>query len=227
MAPPSLAAAFGGASMTPLPLPSAQTGVKAYPEPAAVRAHQQTAQSAMQRVPATVRPTMQLDTTESRAAIPVPGPGAVMPAQASVGTAAPVAKKDPLAGLPVEVVGVNGNPYQTKVLVPSQPAAGGAGSTQGLPASQLPLPDPNQMSLPAGVAKGNAGVDTASAGGVRDVGKFGSTRGAASRKGGSLLHNSESSGSPENATARREEGGGPRRVEDEAKGDASDRSFVF
>lgn len=238
MAAPSFSAVFGGAGSAPLPatatkattampLPGARSTSSTYPEPAAVR---------QQQAAPRVQSAQRYETTEDRPAIPVPGPGAVMPAgpaQAApvVATPASAAKRDPLAGIPVEMVGVNGNPYQTKVITPPPaPAAGSmaAGTTQGLPASQLPLPDPNQMSLPPGMARFASGVDTASAAAVRDVGKLSSTRGASSRKGGSLLHANESSGSPETAAARREEGGSaPRRVEDEAKGDASDRSFVF
>jgi len=68
-----------------------------------------------------------MDTTESRPAIPVPGPGAVMPGQ----SAAPI---DIRSQIPVQVVGVDGNPYRTRMLPP----------TANLPGEALPRPDPGQ-----------------------------------------------------------------------------------
>lgn len=128
-----------------------------------------------------VRPST--ETAESRPAIPVPGPGAVMPAP-------PPTAPTGLAGIPTQVIGVNGDPYQTRVLPPPVPKAADVRSpvVQGLsPASRAAAP--------------------------------------VSRKGGSLLHPTESSGKPEN-TAGAEAAGGSTTVPQQRPTPA-DRSFVF
>ncbi len=102
----------------------------AYPEPYAVRRFMPStplAVTARAQLMAE-RPGSDMDTTESRPAIPVPGPGAVMPSSSSP----PV---DIRTQIPVQVVGVDGNPYRTRVLPPAA----------ALPGEALPRPDPNQV----------------------------------------------------------------------------------
>jgi type IV secretion system protein VirB1 len=188
----------------PTAVPPRQTA--AYPEPHAIRKYQpSTPLSVTAAALANAQaPSRQLstngagvETAENRPAIPVPGPGAVMP----------IASKPPSGGLsniPTQLVGVNGDPYQTRLLPPV---------SASLPAEQLPLPD-LKAPLPLG------------AGSARKPQKFSATSAMAARKGGSLLHTTESSGKPENAV------GDPPRVGDvgpglQDKSSSSDRSFVF
>lgn len=119
------------------------------------------------------------ETAESRPAMPVPGPGALPPT-----AVAPT--PTPLAAIPTQVIGVNGDPYQTRVLPPLVKA------TDTRP-SQAPAP------------------------------KVGAT--TVARRGGRLLHTTESSGSPEN-TAGADAAGGPNAVPQQRPTPA-DRSFVF
>ncbi|HEX5738167.1 MAG TPA: transglycosylase SLT domain-containing protein [Hydrogenophaga sp.] len=167
--------------------------IKPYPEPYAVRKYlphtplEVSAHAMALANGVTTKP----ETAESRPAIPVPGPGALMPAT----DAQP---KNSLAHIPVQVVGVNGNPYQTRVIQP----------VPSTPGEQLPLPDPHAVidpSIAAGAARPKASVATL--------------------KGGSLLHTTESSGKPENPTASIRAGGGAQPQPDPS--DVSDRSFVF
>lgn len=135
------------------------------------------------------------ETAENRPAIPVHGPGAVVP-----GT--PVSATNSLAHIPVQVVGVGGNPYRTKVIPP-------APSTPG---EQLPLPDPN--AIPASPdAMGRMAAGSRTGGGMTAL------------KGGSLLHSIESSGTPENPAAGAQADGGAQPQPDLS--DIPDRSFVF
>ncbi|PKO69654.1 MAG: hypothetical protein CVU22_04185 [Betaproteobacteria bacterium HGW-Betaproteobacteria-16] len=135
------------------------------------------------------------ETAENRPAIPVPGPGAVMPG--STGQAS-----NGLAHIPVQVVGVNGNPYQTRVIPPSTTT----------PGEQLPLPDPH-AAIEAPAARGRTSSS--------------STAGSAmaALKGGSLLHSTESSGKPENPAASVRAGSGAQPQSDPSE--VADRSFVF
>jgi type IV secretion system protein VirB1 len=137
-----------------------------------------------------------VETAESRPAIPVPGPGAIMPGPNNNATGG-------LGHIPTQVVGVNGDPYQTRVIPPA---------TFGLPASQLPLPQPNAL-----IGSGNA-ADAR----LPQNPRASSTT---ARKGGSLLHTNESSGNPEN-TAGAPASGAATPGPQERKTPA-DRSFVF
>jgi type IV secretion system protein VirB1 len=135
-----------------------------------------------------VQPVASLpETAEARPAIPVPGPGAVAPA-VDPGAAS-------LSHIPLQVVGVNGNPYQTRVIAPPPP----------LPGEQLPLPDPNSVSLPSPAVPQRPAVKTI--------------------KGGSLLNTPESSGKPESPVASDPPVNGSKPVSDAAG--SSDKSFVF
>ncbi len=189
--------ATGGAAAVPSTRP-AQAAAAAYPEPPVVRQYQPStplsvtanalANAQTKRAsPSTAAASAPVETAESRPAIPVPGPGAVMPSG--------------LAHIPTQVVGVNGDPYQTKVLAPP---------TAGLPANQLPLPQPNALpsGAPSGAKPQNSRASTMTA-----------------RKGGTLLSTQESSGKSENAAGAAAPAGAPA---DPPKQPANaDRSFVF
>lgn len=83
------------------------------------------------------------ETAENRPAVPVPGPGAVMPAPATQRAAG-------LAGIPTQVIGVNGDPYQTRVLAPPVPRPAG-----------VPVPPaPGQKSAAAAARKGGSLLHT-------------------------------------------------------------------
>ena len=127
------------------------------------------------------------ETSEARPAIPVPGPGAVNPA-VNPGAGS-------LSHIPLQVVGVNGNPYQTRVITPPPP----------VPGEQLPLPDPNAVSVLPPEAPQRPAVKTL--------------------KGGSLLNTPESSGKPESPVAGDPPVNGSKPVSDAAG--SSDKSFVF
>jgi|GEM_PF-297454 type IV secretion system protein VirB1 len=178
----------------------------AYPEPHSIRKYQPStplsvtaAALANARAPSQRLPTggTGIETAEIRPAIPVPGPGAEMP-----GATKPSSRG--LSNIPTQVVGVNGDPYQTRLLPPA---------SASLPADQLPLPDLNAPLAPGAV-------------GASKPKKFSATNAMTARKGGSLLHATESSGKPENAV------GDPPRVGDvspglQDKSSSSDKSFVF
>ncbi|MBT9552228.1 MAG: transglycosylase SLT domain-containing protein [Hydrogenophaga sp.] len=152
----------------------------AYPGPHTIRKYQPTTPlsvmaSALANAQTPARPSPTdgagVETAENRPAVPVPGPGAIVPP----------ASKPPAGGLsniPTQVVGVNGDPYQTRLL-PSTSA--------GVPAEKLPLPDLNTSPLSGG-------------GSALKSGKPSAHRAMYARKGGSLLHSTESSGKPENMT---------------------------
>jgi type IV secretion system protein VirB1 len=138
-----------------------------------------------------------VETAENRPAIPIPGPGAVMPGTNPAGAGGG------LSHIPTQVVGVNGDPYQTRVLPPA---------TAGLPANQLPLPQPNAVGGTAGSSS------TRTPQNPRAVA-------ATARKGGSLLHNNESSGKPENTAGAPAAGGAAPGSQERTT--PADRSFVF
>jgi type IV secretion system protein VirB1 len=138
-----------------------------------------------------------VETAESRPAIPVPGPGALMPEpqRAAAGM---------LSQIPTQVVGVNGDPYQTRIVQPAP--------TTGLPANQLPLPSPDAMS-------GSQAAKT------RKAQESSATKTVTALRGGSLVHATESSGRPEN-TANGAQPGAASTQHDENSG-KPDNSFVF
>lgn len=84
--------------------------------------------------PATIRKVLtapsgaDMDTAEARPAMPVPGPGVVVPTLAT----ATKPKSLDLSQIPIQMVGINGDPYQTRVLPP--PTSHGQGP------DNLPLP---------------------------------------------------------------------------------------
>ena len=112
------------------------------------------------------------ETAENRPAIPVPGPGALMPN-------GPQTSASVLSQIPTQVVGVNGDPYKTRIVQPAP--------TLGLPANQLPLPNPDAMSVPP------AATNT-----TRKAQESSALKTMTARKGGSLVHSTESSGQPGN-----------------------------
>ncbi|WP_096349063.1 lytic transglycosylase domain-containing protein [Hydrogenophaga crassostreae] len=139
------------------------------------------------------------ETAENRPAIPVPGPGALP--SAALQTSAGV-----LSQIPTQVVGVNGDPYKTRI-VP-------ASNSTGLPANQLPLPNPDAVSMPAAAT------------GVRKAQQESSAdnKAMAARKGGSLLHSTESSGQPGNTAVS---GADTSKPASQGNRPSSDGSFVF
>ena len=185
---------------------SGKTLTSAYPEPYAIRKY----------LPATplsvtatamanaMEPTRSAaaETAESRPAIPVPGPGAVMPDGAAVASSSAAAG---LSRIPTQVVGVDGDPYQTRVLLPVR-------GSVGAPGNQLPLPDPNHPGKP-------------SSDGVRKPQKSSADSMTTARKGGSLLQVPESSGKPENTAGASVPGGSP--LDPQQRPTPADRSFVF
>lgn len=144
-----------------------------------------------------------LSTAESRPAIPVPGPGAVMP-RALRERIEP--NRVDIRQIPTQLVGVNGNPYQTKQLPARQP-------TSSAPASALPLPDP---SLPLGSSRSTA-VAVPSRVEVLRVG--------VSRKGGGIVQEERggpAGGSSVSSSAPLESG-----AVRKGFGQSADHSFVF
>jgi type IV secretion system protein VirB1 len=113
-----------------------------YPEPHAIRKYQPSTPLSMTaaalanaQVPSlqSLRQSAGNETAENRPAIPFPGPGVVMPDSN-------MSRAGGLNSIPTQVVGVNGNPYQTRLLPPA---------SAGLPADKLPLPDLNAPLSPA------------------------------------------------------------------------------
>lgn len=183
----------------------ATSAAATYPEPPTVRKYQPTTPLSVtaaalanaqsdKRSPAAPT-TAGVETAESRPAIPVPGPGAVMPGANKSATGG-------LGHIPTQVVGVNGDPYQTRVLPPA---------TAGLPANQLPLPQANAVGSAGSAAARPTQNPRAS--------------GMAARKGGSLLNANESSGKPENTAGAPATGAATPSPQERAT--PADRSFVF
>lgn len=144
-----------------------------------------------------------LSTAESRPAIPVPGPGAVMPQ--ALRERIESSKVD-IGQIPTQLVGVNGDPYQTKQLPARQPML-------SAPASALPLPDP---SLPLGSSR-SAAVAVPSRAEVLRVG--------VSRKGGGIVQGERggpAGGSSVSSSAPPESG-----AVGKGSGQSPDHSFVF
>ena len=77
-----------------------------------------------------------LSTAESRPAIPVPGPGAVMP---QVLRERIESGRVDIGQIPTQLVGINGDPYQTEQLPARQ-------LVSAAPGGALPLPDPGPAS---------------------------------------------------------------------------------
>ncbi|WP_218017314.1 lytic transglycosylase domain-containing protein [Hydrogenophaga taeniospiralis] len=178
----------------------------AYPEPYAIRKYQPSTPlsvTAAAIANSTHAPARQLgeaevaaETAEGRPAMPVPGPGAVTPVSKTPAS-------NDLSHIPTQVVGVNGDPYQTRVLPPQ---------TVGLPGDRLPLPDPNAPNASAEINP-------------RKPPKSSADRAITARKGGSLLHTNESPAKSEN-TAEGGQAQGESVLERGGSG-AADKSFVF
>lgn len=179
-----------------------------YPEPYAIRKYlPQVPLSVMARAMSNARqapskPTTDLDTAEMRPAIPVPGPGALTPSTAVAGNTT----RNALSQIPTQVVGVDGDPYKTRIV---------ASGTAGLPANRLPLPDPN-TALPQTGATGPKTGDQAQRSSGAPV---------ATRRGGHLLNSNESSGKPGKSSDDLQRGvAGVNREGNEVP---LDKSFVF
>lgn len=174
-----------------------------YPEPSSVRKHISAKPSSLTttassgeryggaRNPSSAPPDG-VETAETRSATPVPGPGAVMPDAAG----------SSLSRIPTQVVGVNGDPYQTKVVL-SAPLVS--------PANRPPLAQQDVQPV-------------LSSGGPTGKSPYSRTSGTPP-KGGTLLNAIELSAKTENPA----EAAVPRRLPvDQQKQPANaDRSFVF
>ena len=140
----------------------------AYPEPYAIRRYLPNTPLALTASAlsnaSTVQGASPISTTERRAAIPVPGRGELM-------SDANTSAKGGLAGIPVQAVGVGGDPYRTAMVnATSDPVTG----------SKLPLPNPAEMLLPS-----------ASASSLKQTGITPTPKGFVARKGGDLLQTQE------------------------------------
>lgn len=143
-----------------------------YPEPYAIRRYlpstplSVTASALAHESSASAGAGMGMPTIENRPAIPVPGPGAIMPG-------APSTQAAGLAGIPVQMVGVGGDPYKTTMVntVPNAVAA-----------PSLPLTD----------LKAVPSADESMTGRMRKPSVPG---GMDARKGGELLQTQEASDS--------------------------------
>lgn len=145
-----------------------------------------------------------LNTSENRQALPVPGPGAEVP----VALGDRVGRNKPDIGpIPTQLVGVNGDPYQTRQLRAPQPA-------QTVVPSALPLPNPfASLEIPR-----DTGRRAESSG-------IGVSRVASPRKGGPIVHG-EGAGSvarPAASSSQSPPIGGVGK----ASGESADQSFVF
>jgi type IV secretion system protein VirB1 len=137
------------------------------------------------------------ETEEARPAIPVPGPGALLP-QAGAGRG--------FAHIPTQVVGVNGDPYQTKMLPPSGPTRSRAA---------LPLPSvPSALSSPT-----RRVVDTSNA-------RLSSTGSVASR-GGVMVQSDSTEPAGLSAATKSDPAPTGEGSASRESGERRDRSFVF
>ena len=193
------------ASVAAAAVPANAAQVNAYPEPYAIRKFLPSTPlsvTAAAYANAAAKPAISVgavETAESRPAIPVPGPGAVTPE-------APPTTASVLSQIPTQVVGVNGDPYKTRIVQPD-PA-----TTAGLPANQLPLPNPDALSAAAATTSRKAQEPSAA-------------KTMTALKGGSLVHSIESSGKkPENTAKGLLPGASTQRNETSGQ---PDNSFVF
>lgn len=144
-----------------------------------------------------------LSTAESRPAIPVPGPGAVMPQ--ALRERIESGRVD-VGQIPTQLVGVNGDPYQTKQLPARQ-------SVSAAPGGALPLPDPG---LPLESSRSTA-VAAPSRAEVLRVG--------VSRKGGGIVQDER--GAPEAGSSMSSSKPPESGAVGKGSGQSADHSFVF
>lgn len=171
-----------------------------YPEPYAIRkflpATSLAATADAIRASAAHRAKQEVETAEGRSAIPVPGPGAV---DRSIGSVSAQA----LSAIPTQLVGVGGDPYQTRLIQPM---------TAPREAHDLPMPNLDALLVSREEPKSNTLKSSESTSVV-------------AKKGGALLHSTVSSGGPEKPAKGREPV-----AESTQRGEASssaDASFVF
>jgi type IV secretion system protein VirB1 len=171
----------------------------AYPEPYAIRRYlpntqQSVAAPALAHVPAASGGSP-MSSAENRSAIPMPGPGAVM---ANGG----YALASGLSGIPVQIVGVGGDPYKTAIInSAAQPVAAGG----------LPMPNPDVL-LSIGDSKASRAGKTSPS--LMDA-----------RKGGELLqiHEATAPATPQGLKTQAMVDNSP----DLATPQSTDKSFVF
>lgn len=142
-----------------------------------------------------------MSTAENRLAVPVPGPGAVIP---QVAVDQIDSNKVAIGHIPTQLVGVNGDPYQTKQLPARQPLPTVSGTA-------LPLPDP--------LLTPESSRDTTPA----MPSRVGLSRITSPRKGGPIVHGESQGSVASPAASPSHPSGGVGKV----FGDSSDQSFVF
>ena len=170
-----------------------------YPEPSAIRRYLPSTPladtaTALAHASAIVGESRK-STAENRAAIPVPGPGAMMPTVSSnLATG--------ISGIPVQVVGVDGDPYKTAIANSAH---------QSVVKHGLPMPNPD-AALSVDVSKSSRAEKT-------------SPNAMAAHKGGALLqiHEATRSAAPQNGTAQAMTD----RSSELTAPQSSDESFVF
>ncbi|MGM9427124.1 lytic transglycosylase domain-containing protein [Hydrogenophaga sp. MI9] len=165
---------------------TASAAAPTYPEPAPIRKTQKAVL------------VTNMDTAEARPAIPVPGPGALLPT--SVAASKPKALD--LSQIPTQVVGINGDPYLTRVL--PVPAAFGKSSDKLQPPQAADSLDVGVSSARGAMARSKAATPVLS------------------RRGGSLLGVNETAAEVLVRPAASAEGKRPAQTEN-----PSDKSFVF
>ena len=181
---------------------SRESQVRNYPEPQSIRRALLNSGYYLPTEPVQLRLSSSsvMDTAEHRAAIPVPGPGAVMSGEEkSARELVPTG----IQHIPTQLVGMDGNPYQTRLLSASE-----AGRQQGpsLPGYQALSPRGIQAAPPA---------------------RFDPRRIGAASKGGAILHG----GTAEITEARSTTLSDPAPSGDgsvsKKPGSSGDQSFVF
>jgi type IV secretion system protein VirB1 len=132
---------------------------RTYPEPYAIRRYLPS--TPLDLTANALAQASSMSTAESRAAIPVPGPGALMPVSES-------SQQSAVTRIPIQVVGVGGDPYRTEMLdVKPKPNM----------SENLPLPIPE------------GGIEARSeSSGPQMVRRH---KGLEAKKGGQLLHHSD------------------------------------
>ena len=171
-----------------------------YPEPPSIR------QALLDAGPVKLRLSSSagMDTSEDRAAIAVPGPGAFMPAEEkAAGRFSPIG----LQNIPTQLVGANGNPYQTTMLPPQVP-----NQSKGI---APPLSQASATTVPSTSRTGFASIPS----------RFDVQRVGSPQKGGVILSSDSASAAAEATKSTSTPDG----EEENSKksGLSGDRSFIF
>ena len=185
---------------------SRESQTRNYPEPQSIRQALLNAARSGSAEPVRlgVSNSADMDTAEHRAAIPVPGPGAVMPAEEKT---SPKLPSFGLQHIPTQLVGASGNPYQTTMLPPLVPNPG-----KGIAA---PLSQTSAVAGPTTSRSGLASVPT----------RFDVQRMSSPQKGGAILSTDQASAKAEATRST----SAPDGEEGNSKksGSSGDQSFIF